>query len=306
MLSLALFSGCASEKIDSPDAGVAPGDPSQLVGSFRVRLIAPADPTPGYTAIFGKVYDGPTPMQLIWEEAFEEGRCELLEPRVPFCNTPCSGGAICVEDDVCQAYPAAHGAGTITVRGVRTAGGANEIAISPVANNYQSPSLPYPAFDEGAALSLAAAGDYFEPFTIDARGIAPLVSTSTALVLDRDRQFALAWTPAGIAEVSAIHVKIDISHHGGTKGMIECDAGDDGALSIPVAMTNALLDLGVAGFPSVIVTRRAEGSAVIAQGRVELVVSSEIETIIDIPGVVSCTSDQECPSGACQADLTCR
>src|SRR5262245_44666727 len=51
------------------------GDASVLVGAFRVRSIAPAT-----TTVFGKVYDGPTPEQIIWEKKREDGGCALSEP----------------------------------------------------------------------------------------------------------------------------------------------------------------------------------------------------------------------------------
>lgn len=309
---------CAEVETAASDAGVATGsdagrvdgdagttgDPNILVGSFRIKLTAPNGATPGFTSVFGKVYDGPTPAQLVWEETAAAGDCKLLEPRVPFCAVPCAGGSVCIEDDRCAAYPSAKSAGTLTVRGLRPV---DPLAINPIANNYQSTAaLPYPAFDEGAAITAEASGDAVEAFVLEARGIAPFVFTSTAPALVREEPFELSWVAAGVAEVSSIHVKIDLSHHGGTKGMIECDTADTGALSIPASLTTALLDLGVAGFPSVIVTRTAQGSAVIAEGRINLIISSDIEAAIEIPGLMSCLSDEECTNGqACQADLTC-
>ena len=68
-----------------------------------------------------------------------------------------------------------------------------------------------------------------------------------------------------------------------------------------------LLDLGVAGYPSVIVTRSATGTTTIAPGRVDLVVSSMVERPVTIPGLTSCTSDADCTGGqTCQSDLTCK
>lgn len=313
----------ASATADSADTGGSDtgdtGDVAQspiLVGSFQLELVSPVaasgdtPATPGNTTLFGKVYDGPTPSQIVWEEGLKDGDCQLMTPRVPFCETPCGGSAVCVEDDTCEPYPLAGSVGTVTVTGVETADGKTEFTIDPIANGYQPSggvSLAYPAFAEGDAIAVAASGATFEAFTLRAKGIAPLVLTSQTLTLAGDTPLALTWTAPATAGASKIHVKLDISHHGGTKGMIACDAADSGALTISAALVKQLLDLGVAGFPSVIVTRSAVGSATIAAGRVDLVVSSDIERFVDIAGLTSCTDDSQCPDGqTCQSDLTCQ
>lgn len=301
------------------DAGAtdgAAGDPNVLVGSFRVKLVAPIAATastsavPGSTSVVGKVYSGPTPVTTIWELSATEGSCRLLLPRVPTCTTPCGGTALCVADETCQAYPAAKSVGTVRVSGVRTAAGATEFTMSAVANNYQPPagtSPPFPAFAEGDAIAFQTSGGAYAPFVLSAKGIAPLSLTSAALQLLSGQPMTLTWTAAGQAGLSTIHVKLDISHHGGSKGMIECDSADTGSLVVPAGLLTQLINLGVAGFPSVIITRSAVGSAVIEPGRVDLVISSEVERELEVPGVISCTDTSQCPGGqSCQTDLTCR
>jgi hypothetical protein len=293
-----------------------PGDSSILVGSFQVRLVAPvpgganAPAAPGYTSVFGKIYDGPTLAQIVWEEGEKEGTCQLFTPRVPFCSTPCGGSAACVEDETCEDYPAAHGVGKVTAKGLHTAAGESEFVMSPVANNYQPPAsvtLPYPAFAEGDEISLAASGDFYSAFTLKAKGVSPLSLLNDEIVIEPDKPMTLTWTPPKQAGISTLHVKLDISHHGGTKGMIACEAEDTGAIELPAKLLKQLTDLGVAGFPSVVVTRKATGSTTIAPGRVDLVVSADIEREVKIPGLTSCTDDTDCASGqTCQADLTCK
>src|SRR5688572_10384820 len=75
-----------------------PGDPSILVGSFQIQLIAPTDSSAGKTAILGKIYDGPTPAPIVWEDHPPSGDCLIKTPRVPFCSASCGGSAVCVED----------------------------------------------------------------------------------------------------------------------------------------------------------------------------------------------------------------
>ena len=297
-----------------PDGSI--GDPQLLVGTFQVRSVPPipasgaAPATLGSTAVLGKVYDGVTPAQIIWEEGPKEGSCQLFTPRVPFCSQACGGSAVCVEDDTCQVYPTAHSAGQVTVSGLHTTPSQASFVMTPIANNYQPPagvSLAYPGLDEGETVSFAASGEYFSAFTLETKGVSPLVLLNDTLQLDPAQPLKLTWTPPGKAGISRIHVKLDISHHGGTKGMIECDAEDTGSLELSAALVTKLLDLGVAGFPTVIVTRKAVSSVTIAPGRVDLIVSSVVEHAVQISGLTSCSSDSDCTGGqTCQNDLTCK
>ncbi|HZF50632.1 MAG TPA: hypothetical protein VE093_18365 [Polyangiaceae bacterium] len=302
-----------------PDGGPAdasPGDPSILAGTFQVRLVAPVpamngEPeTAGYAAVLGKVYDGPTPSQIVWEKGTKDGACQLLTPRVPFCSTPCGGSAVCVEDEMCQPYPSAHSVGKVTAKGLKTESGATEFSMQPIANNYQTPAglkLLYPPFAEGDNVTFEASGDHFSAFSVQSTGISPLEITSASIAIEKDLPIKLTWTPPGKAGTTTIHVKLDISHHGGTKGLIECDTEDTGSLELSAAILTELVNLGVAGFPTISVMRRAVGSTTIAPGRVELVVASDVERPVQIPGLTSCTDDTQCPSGqTCQQDLTCK
>jgi hypothetical protein len=317
------FIACSSSSSTSTavaDAGstadAATGDPKVLVGTFQVRLAAPTEArgttaaTPGSTSVVGKVYDAAALSEIVWEEAAKDGDCKLATPRVPFCSTPCGGSAACVENEVCKPYPIAHSAGPVVVKGVQSADGASAFTMSPVVNNYQPPAgvtLLYPPFAEGGEVRIDAGGDYYAAFGITAKAIAPLVLTSTDVPLSADKALALTWTPPAQAGSSTIRVKLDISHHGGTRGKIECESADDGALEVSATLVGKLLALGVAGFPTVILTRESKGSATIAPGRVELLVSSEVEHAVTIAGVTSCTDTSECTSGqTCQSDLTCK
>ncbi|MFH0902347.1 MAG: hypothetical protein V2A73_17075, partial [Pseudomonadota bacterium] len=311
---------CTDSGEATPDAGesdaridAAAGDPSVLVGSFQVVLVPPdtASATPGYTRVVGKVYDGPTPAQLVWEESRTAGECRLLEPRVPFCSKPCENGSVCVEDGKCQAYPASQVVGTVKVTGIRTEAGATEFSMEPIANSYQPPagtSLPYPAFAENDTIRFEASGSSFTaPFTLQANGIGPLELANDTIPLEQGKAVMLSWSPPGEGVASQIQVKLDISHHGGTKGMIQCEATDDGSLELAATLVTDLLNLGVAGFPTIVISRSAVGSATIVSGRVDLVVASQIEREVEIPGLDSCDDNEDCPKGeTCQPDLTCK
>lgn len=316
VLVAALVGGCLEttsaggdddDVIAAGDAG-AEGDPDVLAGAFQVRLVAPVDENAGSTTVFGKVFDGATPEAIVWEVAQEEGACLLETPRVPYCAEPCGGSAVCVEDDTCAPYPASHEVGTVRLEGVRTIDGATGFSMEPIANGYQPPAdvdLPFPAFGEGQHIVLDADGGTFTgPFEIAATGIAPLVLADETPVLRAGQDLVVSWAPGAAGDV---HVQLDVSHHGGTRGRVQCDAADTGTLAIPAALVDGLTTLGVSGYPSVIVTRRTVGSVVLAPGRVDLVVASAVDRQVEIPGLVSCTQDEQCPDAqTCDTDLVCR
>jgi hypothetical protein len=300
--------------VPAGDAADVSGTPDVLAGSFLVSLeeaIAATSTSPAsdaYSKISGTVADGPSPALILWNPTMQEGDCRLLTPQFPFCSVSCGGAAACVADEVCLAYPNLYDIGIVTVTGVHPSEGVPDVTMEPASGAYQTlDPLPFPPFQENEEIVLEAAGGDIPGFTITSRGIAPLVMSGDTPALARDQALDLEWTAPGIAGASTIHVKLDISHHGGFRGKIECDVVDTGSLSIPASLINPLLDLGVAGFPSVVVTRHAVGSTTIAAGRVELEVLSSLDVPVSVPGVVSCNETADCPQDqTCQDDLTCQ
>jgi hypothetical protein len=290
---------------------------NEVVGHFDVKLVAPtpatatAKATEGSTTVSGKVYDGPLPDAVIWDQSAEAEGCRLLLPRVPFCDPACGSGAVCIDDGKCQDSPKPRGVGTLHVQGLQTKGGRSAFDIKPINGSYTnraSDALPFPAFDEGDTLSISADGGDYSAFDLKLRGIAPLeLAGEGSYALASDESLALMWTPPGSGSVAGIHVDLDISHHGGSKGRIECDFDDDGKHEIAASLISQLIDLGVAGYPTILVRRTAATTAPIEPGLVELEVSMSVERALEIPGLHSCTYDEGCPDGeTCQPDLTCQ
>jgi hypothetical protein len=301
--------GCSSDS-EPPPAAPSSGDDSKLLGTFKIEVIADdSGPTTGATSVLGKVSDGETPLIVAWQESAREGSCRLEKPRVPFCSPAC-GADVCVEDNVCRAYPTPLSVGTVTLSGVKLNNGESSLTLKEAAKAYQAPpgtAFAYPPFAEGEAVRLSASGGELAPFELSAVGVSPLWLDDQSLDLEAGKPLDLHWAPPADGVASSIHVKLDISHHGGSKGMIECDADDTGALSIPAALLSQLLDLGVAGFPTVIVTRTVSDRKGTGAGTVALVIASSTERAVTVPGVNSCTGNEQCPSGqTCQADLTCQ
>jgi hypothetical protein len=302
LIIVALISACGAPSSGTDagttgDAGTS-SDAGVLVGTFQLLHLV-GDGTNPSASLFGKVYDGATPQSLIWEVDTRDGDCELQTPRVPFCATPCGGSAVCVENDTCAPYPTSKGVGTAHVSGVLASSATFD--MTPIVNGYQPPAsvtLSVPPFADGAAVSISS-----DAFVLNNVGVAPIALTSTNFTLQSGAAFDLAWTPGAPATAARVKVKLDISHHGGTRGQLLCDTDDDGSLSISGALITRLISLGVAGFPSVIVRRQR----VRATGRVEFVVGSELEHFVTLPGLVSCTDDSECTlPQTCQTDLTCK
>lgn len=303
----------------SAAAGAGGGDASTCTGSgtntgalhgdFSVRM-KPAiseTSTPATTSIIGKLWDGPNPTPVAFMPTMEAEGCTLMVPRVLFCSS-CASGSLCVDDEVCQPYATPQTVCRVHVRGI----GEEELVMDPIANNYQPKAgsvVPHPPCAEGDTVSLAADGGEYPPFELSTKCIPPLVFEGTYQIVTGE-PLQLTWTAPAQPELSHILVKLDISHHGGTKGKIECDVPDTGSLAIPAVMIDALVELGVAGFPTIELTRanvNAAGDSPQTEN-VTLSLLSPVERAVEIEGLTSCASnDAQCPEGqTCQADLTCK
>jgi hypothetical protein len=304
--TLLLAAGGCAEGV-SAAAGHSPrGDSSELVGEFTVRLTAAnrATGAAARTTVFGVVKDGPEPPAIAWHVVDESDDCTLLEPEAPFCETPCGGRAVCTADDECTPYPTTKPVGTVALSGL----GSHRLRLTPISGKYMPDTgvLPYPPCDEGDEVQLHADGGGYNPFARQTRCIAPL-DFDASIELVRERDLRLEWSAPRDPQLARIEVKLDISHHGGAKGKIECDTTDDGELTIPSALIDRLVELGVAGFPTIALTRRARSSADAEPRGVSLSVLETVERPVAVPGILSCTGDEQCAGGQkCASDLTCQ
>jgi hypothetical protein len=289
-----------------PQAAEPTRDLSELVGDFQVRLTASnsSSGASAQTSVFGVVKDGPDPSPIAWHVTSEDGDCSLSEPEAPLCVMPCGGSAVCTARDECTPYPRARDVGTVQLRGV----GERALKMEPIAGKYMpvGAALPYPPCREGDAVQLRANGGDYEGFSLETGCIAPLEFEGTQR-LESGRDLELGWTAAGDPALARIQVKIDISHHGGAKGKIECDTADDGAITIASTMVDRLVELGVAGFPTIALTRVSRGEADAEPHAVTLTVLETVERPVELPGVVSCTDSSQCPaSQSCGSNLLCQ
>lgn len=307
--AIPLFLFAASCTNDPGDGGNPPAGGKSAYGGFQVNLIAPSILSQGYTSVLGKFFDGVSPSPVGWREAGASGSCKVYTPSTPFCPASCGSEAACVKDGVCQDYADPISVGQVTVTGLTTRSGAKTFSMNIISNNYQPASdviVAFPPFAEGDAVTFSASGDTAaSAFTVSAKGIPPLTVLNDTITLEDGKPVLLRWTPPAQPSNSRISVDMDISHHGGSRGMIECEGPDTGEMEIDGGLVDQLKALGISGFPKLEIARKATG--VNPEFEVELVLESRVVKYLTIPGIISCGDDPDCPDGqTCQDDLQCK
>ncbi|HEX2875822.1 MAG TPA: hypothetical protein VHP33_31445 [Polyangiaceae bacterium] len=289
--------GVAGETGAAGAAGVAS---APLTGTITLRLkeANAATGAKAFSVAGGSVYDGPVPEAFPLAVALEAAGCQLLKPSLPFCSEACGGDAVCVADETCAAYPKPQNVGVLQVDGL--VGSAASMEPFPPSFAYQSASLPHPPCVEGDEVTLSADG-----FHASASCVAPLIVTNTEFPVRREQALELTWEPPAEPDQTRILIKLDVSHHGGKKGEVDCDIPDTGSFEIPASLVTALIDLGLAGYPTIVLTRTAAGAAS-EQPDVKFEISSGVEREVDT-GIISCTDDAQCPTDqSCNMDkLVC-
>jgi hypothetical protein len=159
---------------------------------------------------------------------------------------------------------------------------------------YSGPTLkPYPPCTEGGEVTAEAAR-----FKFSGKCIAALEVTSPLPIpVVSGKPFHLMWKAPGVTGISRIQFSLEISHHGGYQGQIDCDVPDTGSFDVPASMVTALVARGLAGFPTVDVNRLSIATDS-REPNASLSVQSSAGLLAVDTGVVSCTGDNptECPS----------
>ena len=265
-------------------AGSAPaaGEPQ---GSVVVSLNPPSADSPGYSTLIARFFAGPTPDPFPLKLDSKAEGCELRVPLLPFCSEACTPD-VCTANDVCSPYPEPLSVGPITVSGLGA-----ELSLMPATSMvvYQSPSLAYPPCPEGSTVKASSTS-----FTLEAECLAPLELTGPdPLPVTAGEVVHVTWQAAATGSKSRIRIGLDVSHHGGKKGQIDCDVPDTGSFDIPEPLVTKLLSLGLAGYPTINVNRVSVGLDA-AHPDVSLLLSAAITRAVDT-GVMSCQDDAECP-----------
>ncbi|MDP6945307.1 MAG: hypothetical protein QF464_14260 [Myxococcota bacterium] len=275
----------------------APCSEAERVGGFRITL---AD---DYTGVDGHVLDGIVPAN-VPDEVQVDGACRLLRAVSLYCDPACVPGETCGAQGACIPYPERSSVGLVTITGLVD-------ALSMEAkwgNNYTNPgSMAHPGYEAAADIALTAEGGDFEAFSLRGFGVEALVpSGASEVVIEAGESIDLSWTPPTVDGPVKVHLELNLNNHGSTSAWIACDVGDTGSFTVPATLLDALYAIGVSGFPSLVMSRRSVDSVTISPGCVDLVVVSEQDVSVEIDGITSCTSDQQCPpQQTCGADLAC-
>lgn len=268
---------------------------AEKVGDFGVAL--QSDGSRRFTNFQGSVKGGPNPLDDL-EQKRVSGVCRLLAGKVRQCPQSCTNGKVCGPALTCVDIPSQKNAGTITVSGVGMG-----LTVSPSGTGFylNTESIAYPGFDAGATIGLTAAGGEFPAFSLTVKGVAPLTVTPPTEAVRKGAPLRLSWEPSSVMTGARLHIIVSLDNHGttATRQQIECDAPDTGSLDIPEVLVSALWDLGVSGFPSLTMRRRAVESKTVGPGCVEFNVFAEEVLELQLEGITSCTEPEDCPGKTC-------
>lgn len=254
------------------------------VGGFYLTMEAM------YTALSGAVTDGVLPISVL-EEVGQGGGCTLLRRTNPVCDPPCAGGDTCDYSGACIPYPMNHDVGTLTLTGL-----VEPATVEPLGNlEYSATNLMHPAFEPGAAISLAATGGDYAAFTLHGEGVAMIEPASDALTMKKGEPLALTWTPNDGA--AGVRIELTIDQHGNSPVKLVCVGPDSGSLEVPVELIAQFIDFGISGFPSAQFYRETVDQVVLEPGCVEFAVRSHRETLLGVEGHTPCNNQDDCPEG---------
>jgi hypothetical protein len=273
---------------------------SALHGTFTATLKAEELGAPPYTKFSGQFFNSVYPETFQLKVDKEQNGCRLMVPNSVFCEPDCTDG-VCTGNNQCTPYPPPVYVGVTHLTGI----GASEVTIDADAPAYSyqpSAALPNPPCAEGAAVTVTT-----DKFSVTGKCISALdLKGADPLPVEAGKSLPLTWTAPTVAGNTRIKIYLDVAHHGGKKGEIDCDVADTGSFEIPEPLITRLVGLGLAGFPTVEVTRYSSAASD-KESDVKLEIASFVSRSVET-GVKSCASnDSDCPTGqTCQDDLTCR
>jgi len=293
-LTLGLFlNSCddnTTDPSDDPDPITGNGT---YTGTFLIELKSSLSGS-GYSQMNGSILTYPIPSDELWEEVGKSGDCRVITPSKHFCEPTCAYPTVCVESGECKEFPTKLSASSVGITGLEMKDGGQSFDLTFVNGNYSfgATGLVYPPFAEGDDVIISAEGeDSLAAFSITTKGIDPLTLTNGSYVMEENKSIVLKWEPSQLGGTT-VEVEVDISHHGGTKGLIECETADDGELEIAANLLTQLKNLGFYGFPKIDITRLASSSH--SSNGISLAIKSTVSEEIDIPGLISCSDDDDC------------
>ncbi len=273
------------------------------VGEFRIDVAPEYGDAAQFTSITGNVQDGIVPVQVPVVQS-EAGDCRLLTSPIYSCDPTCAGTETCGPDG-CLPYPTAHSVGDVTIEGL-----AIPMTLSKSGRNTYSnpanPMLPHPGLEPEASITLMASGDEYAAFTLHSIGIEPLaVSLDTPQVAD-EQPVSVNWEAPTSSAPARMILGLNLDNHGVSSARIECITDDDGSHDIPAELVTELMAQGLSGFPSLSLKRQVADSTTAEPGCVQFSVTSELVIDVEVEGLITCSSNEECPDGQeCLPNLSC-
>lgn len=254
-------------------------------GGFRVTATTATD-------VDGTVSNGVVPITIL-ENIGTDGDCVLLRRNNPNCQPACDPGETCDWDGECITYPANQDLGTVSIDGL-----AEGVEMEPVfpGNTYFDTTLPHPGMTPGDLLTLRMPGGTYGPVRLHGVGVDPLSGLQDEWAVEAGVDLKVTWEPPTTSPVrSEVWMSVNIDQHGVSPGTLFCTFEDDGEGTVPGALLDQLVSVGVTGFPSGAIMRRTVDHAVVGDGCMDFTVSSRAGVAVDVIGFTPCTSDAECP-----------
>lgn len=298
--------GCGSA-VPADDAGVQgldaqAGDAASLPAP-PLRGACPLDERLGgfvveaqrdFAFVDGKASDRVNPSS-VPDEVLTLGGCRLLRRRILSCEPPCSPGQTCDAQSRCVPYPRQQDLGIVTVTGL-----VREVVLEPRApgNNYFDTDLPTPPYRLGQAIGLRSTAGALGALELRGWGVEPLqLGAPARLALERGRDLRVSWPPPreALTADTRVELRINIDQHGASPTNLVCELPDTGSATISATLVDALLNLGVSGFPNAALARRTADAARVPGGCVELEVRSPQAIEVRVGGHVPCTTQAQCP-----------
>lgn len=285
---------------DGTPLGYQPCPTGQRVGSFIIDL------TDEYTSVGGKVFDAVAPRDMPVQVS-SLGDCTLFTTPVMQCNPGCDASTqVCGPDNQCLPQPEARDLGKVTVRGLLVPLELEPNRVTKAYTNPASAQLPQPGFEPGARLRLSTSGGDYAPLALRGWGVSLLQGVTNPIPVQAKQDVPVRWQPPDDPGPARVHLNLNINHHGSSTNWIECDVPDTGAASVPAGLVDALLARGQSGFPTLTVTRRSASSTQIEPGCVELLVSSESVSDVELDNFQSCSRAADCAAGqSCGPEFYC-
>ena len=266
-------------------------------GDFTMTLAS------DYTGILGTVFDRLDTNSVSVQVGSPFGECRLMKrppPSAP-CNPVCGATEECLAGK-CSPKPEPISVGAVSFTGLLV-----PTTLKYGSGTYINVGSPHPLFAPGSDIVLNAAGDgAYAPFTLKGYGVEFMVVPAGKLRVERGMAANVTWTAAQKRGPAKVNINFSINRHGATDSWFECLVEDTGSFTISAALTDELFKHGVSGFPDVTLTRLSADATTVKSGCVHLKVISEATRELDVPGIQSCKTDDECTKpNVCRVDRVC-